>query len=327
MAISIAIIIILIWLSDPRELWDQITSLEGRYILVVLILYVINLLTKAFRWHLLVNTSEVKVLFKDTFKFYVIALGLNNITPGKIGGEPVRAYLLKRESEVPVGHGMASIIIEKVLDLIIITVIAIFGALLILPLLSEAQAMVYMGVVLATVVIILLIVGIMSSQRLLRGTVDRSARLIRKVSRGSLDEKITGAVLGFTKTFEKGIKDLSKRKEVLTTTLFLSTMIWMNEALRLMLIMLALPTPLAVGFGAVLIASSVANIFGLVLPLGAGNMLGIGTVFMALGLGGSAIGAASLTMVATSLWLSVPLCVLAILVTGMKVPRISRKVG
>jgi uncharacterized protein (TIRG00374 family) len=249
---------------------------------------------------------------------------LNNITPGKIGGEPVRAYLLKKEAKVSIGQGIASIFTEKIFDIIVITSMAVIGAIFILPLLTPETGRILIIILIGVIAAIVATLIIVSHSTLLKKTVDKSVNFAMKVSNSSYTEKLSQALVGFVDKYRLGMKEILKAKRTATACIFLTVIIWINEALRLFIILLALPDIEHVGIGAVFIASSIANILALALPFGAGHILGIETVLISLGLDPVYAGAASILHVATSLWISVPLGAAAMVITGFKFSKISK---
>lgn len=316
----------MMWLADPRELGDSFRRSNLYYILLVILLYFINVITKAVRWYLLVNSSGMYITFSKTFPFYIIALAFNNLTPGKIGGEPVRAYLLKKEANVPIGQGIASIFAEKYMDLIVITTMAVIGAIFIIPLLPQQQAKILVIILILVIAGLIALLIIVSHSTILKKTVDGSVNLAKKVSNGDSINRLSFALVGFTEKFRFGMGKILKARNTAIVCIILTVIIWINEALRLFIILLALPDIEGVSIGAVFIASSIANILGIALPLGSGNILGIIPVFMAVGMESGDAGSASFMHVATSIWISVPLGVIAMLLTGFKTSKLAEKV-
>jgi uncharacterized protein (TIRG00374 family) len=261
-----------------------------------------------------------------TFPFYIIALAFNNLTPGKIGGEPVRAYLLKKEANVPIGQGIASIFAEKYMDLIVITTMAVIGAIFIIPLLPQQQAKILIIILIVAIAGLIGALIIVSHSTILKKTVDGSVNLAKKVSNGDSINRLSFALVGFTEKFRFGMGKILKARNTAIVCMTLTVIIWINEALRLFIILLALPDIEGVSIGAVFIASSIANILGIALPLGSGNILGIGAVFMAVGMDSGDAGSASFMHVATSIWISVPLGVIFMLLTGFKTSKLTEKV-
>ena len=282
------------------------------------------MLTKGFRWYLLVNSSGTKVKFTKTFPYYIIALALNNLTPGKIGGEPVRAYLLKAEEKVPVGQSIASIFAEKIMDMIIISTMAVIGAFFIIPLLTPTAARFLIIILAAVIGSIVVAIIIISNSNLLKRTMDKSVTIAQKVSKKDSVIKLTDAITGFIERFRFGMNQILKAKRNAATCISLTVIIWINESLRLFIILLALPNVVGISLGGVFIAASIANILGITLPGGAGNILGIGTVFLALGMDPNHATAASILHVATSIWISVPFGVIAMMLTGFRFSKMNK---
>lgn len=314
----------MVWLANPMKLFDTIRGANLYFILIVIILYFINLLTKAFRWYLLVDSSGTKVSFKKTFPLYIISLALNNVTPGKIGGEPVRAYLLNKEAEVPIGQGIASIFAEKMMDIIVIATMAIIGAVFILPLLPIETSRYLVVAIILAIGGIIISVYIVSHSTLLNKTVDRSINFAMKVSKRDFVKRLSLALVGFVDRFKYGMNEILKARRSASACIFLTVIIWINEAIRLFLIILALPTDIDISIGVVFIASSIANVIGFAIPLGAGNILGIPAVLVIYGISNEIAVTTAFLQTATSIWISVPLGAAAILITGLKVYKVSK---
>jgi uncharacterized protein (TIRG00374 family) len=315
----------MLWLANPSELVESFKNTNLKYIFVVVILYFLNLITKAFRWYLLVNSTGSRVPFTKTFPFYVIGLALNNVTPGKIGGEPVRAYLLKKEANVSVGHGIASIFAEKIMDLIVITTIAVIGAIFIVPYLKPSIANVLIAIIILVIIGIVVVLVIVSHSTMLKKTVDKSVNFAMKVSKKGFIKRLSEALVGFVESFRFGMSEILKARKTALACISLSVIIWINEAVRLFIILLALPNAIGISIGAVFIASSISNIVSLALPGGAGAILVIETVFISVGMSPADAGAAGILQIATSIWLSVPLGVMFMLLTGFRLSKISKE--
>ena len=320
---AVIIILILAWLADPMKLIQSLGQVSPKFILIVIVLYLINMLTKAFRWYLLVNATGAKAPFSKTFPFYVIALAFNNLTPGKIGGEPVRAYLLKKELNVSVGQSIASIFAEKIMDIIVITTMAVIGAIFIIPLLPVTTGRILIVVLVIALSAIISVILIVSHPKFLNKTVDKSIKFAMRISKRDFFKRLSMAFTGFLDRFRFGMTEILRAKSSASACILLTVIIWINEAVRLFIILLALPTIEGISLGAVFIASSIANILGFAVPIGAGNILGAETVFVALGMAWSDAAAASFLHVATSIWLSVPIGIIAMILTGVRLSKIA----
>ena len=81
------------------------------------------------RWQRIIRAQGFNVPYRHLFMYKLAGYAISYITPSAhVGGEPVRAYLLKRDN-VPFPKAMSSVIIDKSFDL---TVNTLFGTLLLL---------------------------------------------------------------------------------------------------------------------------------------------------------------------------------------------------
>ena len=99
-------------------------SLPG-FLLGVALVTIVTYLTRAWRWgYLLAPLARVRLL--DLFSATTVGFMTGLVIPR--AGEVVRPYLVGRRHAIPVSAAFASIILERLLDLI--TVIVLFGAYL-----------------------------------------------------------------------------------------------------------------------------------------------------------------------------------------------------
>ncbi|UCG69969.1 MAG: flippase-like domain-containing protein, partial [Thermoplasmata archaeon] len=137
--ISIAMIIVMIIITDPKKMGEILVETDFSLVLGVVGLYLINGFVKAARWQILVASSGSKIKFFRIYLFLLIGLMINNTTPGRVGGEPVRAYLLRSQDNIPMGRGLSTIFVERIVDLIVLTSMALIGIGLIIPILLTSD--------------------------------------------------------------------------------------------------------------------------------------------------------------------------------------------
>ena len=130
--LAVLIIAALIVRADPKDILDKLRNADLRILAGVVGLYLLNTVAKVLRWYALVISKGHSVPFSKVFMYFLIGLAVNNTTPGRIAGEPVRAYLLKTGTEYPMGRGMASIFLEKTIDTIVTISMALIGIILLI---------------------------------------------------------------------------------------------------------------------------------------------------------------------------------------------------
>lgn len=326
--ISIAMIIVMILITDPRKLVDILGKTDPFLIVCVIGLYLANGVVKAARWQILVRSSGAHVSFSQIYLFLLIGLMINNTTPGRVGGEPVRAYLLRSRNDVPMGQGLSTIFAERIIDLIVLTSMALIGIALIIPILLSSDIGIepFLLSFIPVIMVIVALVYMATHPKLLKRAALWLCLILKKFSKSGWILKAESQLISFVDSFSVGLdnigKTLKQKKKNGVAFIGLTLLIWLNEAGRIYLILLALPDIGAPSFGAVLIASSVATVFGVALPIGALHATLVTSVFATVGVGIASATTAGILIIMTSIWLSIPLGIIALFVVGLKMDRI-----
>ncbi len=318
--LAVLILAVLVWRADPGDVAERFRTADLWLIAAVVGLYLLNTLAKIIRWYVLVHDDDHSVPFGRVAMYFLIGLAVNNVTPGRIAGEPVRAYLLRAGNDYPMGRGMASIFFEKTVDTIVTILLAVLGVVLLIRVISEdAVASLLLSVAIISVLMGALIVFIAFPAGPRRVAEWFFSRLRRRGEEGRA-ARLEQVVTGFLGAFEGGIREIARdRVRALTCTGF-TVFIWLNEAVRLWLVFLALGSNES--FELMMIAVCLASFAALLVPLGAGNSTAIVVICVLAGIEGDLATSASILAIMTSIWLSVPLGVGAMSVAGMRMDRI-----
>jgi len=113
---------VLLWLAfrnvDFARLAAVYSSVNPAYIVPFAALVVLEMFLRGARWRLLLNPSApVKVL--DAFRLQAAGLALNNILPMRLG-ELARATFAARLFDIPLLTVLATILVERLLDVIVL---------------------------------------------------------------------------------------------------------------------------------------------------------------------------------------------------------------
>jgi len=104
--------------EDLGSIYDAIISADLRLVGLAVGLYFFEVLFWTYRWRVALMAAGHTVSF---WRLYVIAhsgMFFNNITPlSKSGGEPFRAYFIKKTQKVPYPTGFATIVAEGILTI------------------------------------------------------------------------------------------------------------------------------------------------------------------------------------------------------------------
>ena len=114
---GIAMFISVLNYTGADELKQAFDSFSWPVIAVVVGLTFVQISIVIYRWKLILESQGDKVPFWKLLAPKFVGFTISFLTPGLyVGGEPVRAYLLKKNTGIRLSKGFSSIIIDKILD-------------------------------------------------------------------------------------------------------------------------------------------------------------------------------------------------------------------
>lgn len=96
------------------DFWNSIRQANYLWLIPGIIIYFIGVWIRAWRWHYLLGPVK-KVPTRVMFPITTIGYMGNNIYPAR-AGEVLRAVVLKRRQQVPISASLATIIVERIFD-------------------------------------------------------------------------------------------------------------------------------------------------------------------------------------------------------------------
>ncbi|RLF55527.1 MAG: hypothetical protein DRN35_04990 [Thermoplasmata archaeon] len=283
--ISLALLLALFFFP-PLDVIKTTREISLWVLSIVIALYIFNLFTKAYRWHILLAANGWCGSFLHTAKIFIVIMAINNITPGSLGGEPLRMYLAGRKTNLSAGVVSSTILIEKSLDLTILSGEGILGVILVFPFITSH---IYYSV-LTTLVILFVFWGLFL-YHMVAGRGDGPPqwfreRLIKRgrMARSTLLRKLYLQTDKFVNDLYLGSRAYGNSRKSLSSTLILTLLIWSNEALRVFILAEVLGINrelyrLDSIIGMALLSSSAALLLGVFLPGGVGHALTIGGIY------------------------------------------------
>jgi uncharacterized protein (TIRG00374 family) len=116
--LGVLISIVFIWLSlrglRLDQFWDSVKHANYWWLIPGVAVYFIGVWVRAWRWHYLLGPIK-NIPTKTMFPITTIGYMGNNIYPAR-AGEVLRAVILKRREGVPVSASLATIIVERIFD-------------------------------------------------------------------------------------------------------------------------------------------------------------------------------------------------------------------
>jgi len=134
--VSFFIVFVLLFVIVVITGINEVIAVLGRvnyWILgLTFIIQIFVFLLWAVRWKFILNRMDHSPGFLNVFGILMTSIFGNNITPGSIGGEPLRAYVLNEYNHTPIEVGFASTMADRVFELlpfVIMSIIATFALL------------------------------------------------------------------------------------------------------------------------------------------------------------------------------------------------------
>ena len=103
---------------DVKLLVESLKSANMLFFLIVILLIYLGWWIRAWRWQILANPVK-KVSARLAFSAMMIGYLGNNILPLR-AGEFMRAYVIGKRAEVPISSALATVVVERVLDMVML---------------------------------------------------------------------------------------------------------------------------------------------------------------------------------------------------------------
>lgn len=249
LGIAISVICLAFALNGLKldEFWEGIRNANYWWILPGVGVYFIGVAVRTWRWYYLLRPLK-EVSLRKLFPIVCIGYAGNNIYPAR-AGEVLRAYILKEEEGISVSANIATVIIERIFDGLVMLAFVMFtlpftdlGAfynnfVLVFSVLFFAALAVFLGLAMRPV---------------------RAEKIIRGVVTRILPARLQEKVMAFAMRFLDGVKSLRSGKDVLMIFLT-SVIIWLLETLKYWFVMHAFP--FEVPFTVLMLMNGVVNLF------------------------------------------------------------------
>ncbi|BFU92553.1 MAG: hypothetical protein NTAFB01_37400 [Nitrospira sp.] len=112
LAIGLIVLSLLAWHIGPTNIYEAATRLGPTALLALLIPSVIMYSVEAYGWKVVLGRAAQRIPFWRLLTIRTAGEVVNMTTPAYLGGEPVKAFLLKKY-DVPMAEGAASVVIAK----------------------------------------------------------------------------------------------------------------------------------------------------------------------------------------------------------------------
>ena len=242
---------------DYAQLWQVLKAANYWWLIPGVAVYFIALWARSWRWHYLLRPLKA-IPTRKMFPIVTIGYAGNNIFPAR-AGEVVRAVVLKRKEGVPISASLATIIVERVFDGIVMLAfvfvnlaeltrltdvsIAILGINLGIREIAIWGSVAFFG---ALAIFLVAAMFPTPTDRLITWLVERLAPV-----------RLRDRILGISRRFMDGLESLRSPFDVLMVFLT-SVLIWLLETVKYWFVMHAFS--FTVSFFALMLMNGVVNL-------------------------------------------------------------------
>jgi uncharacterized protein (TIRG00374 family) len=105
-----------------QKVYDSISSINPVYPIVFVLGLYAQFFIRGYRWGLILYPHKSRIPILTLYNYTVIGFFLNTIVPGKIG-EPAKGILLAGEEKIGRSYGLASVVLERLIDSLMIVLL------------------------------------------------------------------------------------------------------------------------------------------------------------------------------------------------------------
>lgn len=160
------------------------------------------------RWQVFIKADGYDISFLKLLKSLLVGLAINNLTPlAKFGGEPLRAYILKKKSGIKMREGFATVLAELTIMFLSIILLVVTSMFLITLVISPPPWIVFILIsfgVLASLGF-LGIIGVYSGKDVIEKIIRWVGGKVERLR--PYQEKILKRYKDFQETFRKCLQD------------------------------------------------------------------------------------------------------------------------
>jgi uncharacterized protein (TIRG00374 family) len=207
------------------EVWQNIRTARYAWLIPGVAVYFLAVWGRTWRWHYLLASVQ-KIKLPSLFPVVVIGYMGNNIYPAR-AGEVLRAYVLKRREGVSISSSLATILVERVFDGVVM-LFFIFVSLPFAPMPPYLRQLVVWSSI--------LFFGVLGGFFLIASKPDWAKSLYYRTIESFIPARFRAKVEGILDRFMEGLGGLRRPQDVLMI-FFTSVFIWLTETTKYWFVM------------------------------------------------------------------------------------------
>jgi uncharacterized protein (TIRG00374 family) len=238
---------------ELSEVWEPLQTARYLWLLPGVGVYFIGVWVRSWRWHYLLRPVK-KIPTPKMFPIVAIGYMGNNIYPAR-AGEVLRAYVLKRKEDVSISASLATVIVERIFDGVVMLGFVFLN-------LSELATLTDTSGFIGNIQTLALwgsgaFLGALAVFMLAAMFPNQAERVISRLAEIFLPENVRHKVLDVVLKFLHGLESLRSPREAVMV-LLTSIVIWLLETGKYWLVMHAFD--FQVSFFALMLMNGIVNL-------------------------------------------------------------------
>lgn len=229
------------------EVWQDIQSANYLWLIPSVTVYFLAVWARTWRWDYMLRPLK-QIPVRRLFPVVVIGYMGNNIYPFR-AGEVLRSYVLRQREAVPMSGSLATVIVERVFDGLVMLMF-VFAALPLAPIPNET---IRTTVIVASVAFF----GALMAFFVIAAVPERILRLTSWISGRFLPDRFQESLLDFARRFMVGLESLRSFRNVLMIFIT-SIVVWLLETVKYWFVMHAFN--FEVSFFALMLMNGIVNL-------------------------------------------------------------------
>ena len=218
------------------EIISQIKNINILYFSISFLFVFSTIIFWSLRWRTFINIGY-KVPLTDVIKILLVGISANNLTPmAKFGGEPLRAYLLRKIDNVPIETSLATILSDLTIEFIVSIVFVIISTLL---LFFKINPPIWISIILIIFLLLSFLgicgmIGIYSGKKFINKIILWLGRRSRRIKKREVK------ILSKYEEFQIIFKKIMKNKRIFSESVLWSILMKASDILKFVFIFLSL---------------------------------------------------------------------------------------
>ena len=244
---GLVLFIISFWYIGLSEVFSELFKADPLLLFIAYVLFFIMMGIRTIRWKMLLKHLNISVGYKEVLGTLLSSYYVHAVSPRALG-EMYRAYMISKidlnTSKTSLGNTFATVVIEKVFDVLLVIVTGVVGLIWLLLYSTGDLTTIILFFGLAILIACLIIGACFNKGIFLKISNFLQAILgiwPKKLGR----ERLQHFVQVNLDRFSTSLEVLRGDRTILIRTILISTVIWLIEVLKLSFIFLALEIPLS----------------------------------------------------------------------------------